>query len=491
MFLPMGEADQQKDSVWRQAHADRAHVVIDADAYFEAARAAMMKARHRILLIGWDFDTRIALTRVRRKPGDPPKRLGDFITWLADRTPGLEVRILKWSFGALKTLGRGKTIIDVARWAIHDQIELKLDSAHPAGCSHHQKIVVIDDCFAVCGGIDMTSDRWDTRDHVDGDPRRKRPNGKPYPPWHDVTMLVEGEAAAALGDLARDRWAVAGGSPMEPCPARVGTPWPDHVVAEFENIAIGIARTRAAHGEVEEVREIEALFLEQIARARHFIYAENQYFASGRIADAIASRLAEADPPEFLIVNPETADGWLEQKAMDGARARLVRSIAASDHRRRFNIVTPFTAAGTAIYVHAKLLIVDDRILRVGSANMNNRSLGLDSECDLYIDCDQPGNGEACEAIRSLRLSLLAEHCEASPEALADAIEAKGGMMSAVESLQGDGRRLERLKLPDLTDAEKILADNAVLDPEHPDDLFEPFASPGLFSRTRWINRSG
>jgi phosphatidylserine/phosphatidylglycerophosphate/cardiolipin synthase-like enzyme len=175
----MRASDQSEPGVWCYSHASRAHVVIDADAYFEAAREAMMRATCRIMLIGWDFDSRISLSKKRRKKGDPPARLGDFIVWLADRTPGLEIRILKWSFGALKTLGRGSTLVDIARWSMHKQIDFKFDGAHPFGCSHHQKIVVIDDAFAVCGGIDMTSDRWDTRDHVDGDPRRKRPNRSP------------------------------------------------------------------------------------------------------------------------------------------------------------------------------------------------------------------------------------------------------------------------------------------------------------------------
>ena len=134
--------------------------MIDAAEYFEAVREAMLNARHRIMLIGWDFDTRISLSKTRRKKGDPPSRLGNFMLWLADQNPDLDIRIVKWNFGALKALGRGMTIVDVARWALHPRIKFKLDSAHPLGCSHHQKIVVIDDKVAVCGGIDMTKDRW-------------------------------------------------------------------------------------------------------------------------------------------------------------------------------------------------------------------------------------------------------------------------------------------------------------------------------------------
>ncbi|HEV7234164.1 MAG TPA: phospholipase D-like domain-containing protein [Sphingorhabdus sp.] len=482
--------DQSENSaVWRFAKATRAHAVIDAADYFEIIQAAMMNAKHRIMLIGWDFDTRIDLTRSRRKKGAPPKRLGDFILWLADRNPNLEIKLLKWNIGALKMLGRGQTIVDVAKWAMHKQIQFKLDGAHPVGCSHHQKIVVIDDKMAACGGIDMTADRWDTRDHLDGDLRRKRPNGKLYGPWHDCTMLVEGEAAAALAELSRARWELAGGDPLEPCPADAASPWPEFLKAEYQFVEMGIARTRAEYEGASEIREIQHLFLEQIEKAKKFIYAENQYFASPRIADAIAKRMDEADPPEIVIVGPETADGWLEQKAMDGARAQLVRAIGEHDKKGRFHYYIPKTTAGESIYVHAKLMIVDDRILRIGSANMNNRSLGLDSECDIFIDCDRPGNESACDNIRALRASLLAEHIGLPTEKVMQLLDAGTSMREIIEGAKGNGPKLERLDLPELDEAEKTIADNAILDPENPDEMFEPFSSPGLFARVRKLRK--
>ncbi len=479
----------ESDSIWCHAKATRAHPVIDAADYFEIIQVAMMNAKHRIMLIGWDFDTRIDLTRSRRKKGDPPKRLGDFILWLADRTPGLEIKLLKWNIGALKMLGRGQTIVDVAKWAMHKQIQFKLDGAHPVGCSHHQKIVIIDDKMAACGGIDMTADRWDTRDHLDGDVRRKRPNGKLYGPWHDCTMLVEGEAAAALAELSRARWALAGGDPLEPCPTDAASPWPEFLKAEYQFVEMGIARTRAEYENAGEIREIQNLFLEQIAKAKKFIYAENQYFASPKIADAIAKRMDEPDPPEIIIVSPKTADGWLEQKAMDGARVQLLRAIGEHDKHDRFSIYVPHTKGGEPIYVHAKLMIVDDRILRIGSANMNNRSLGLDSECDIFIDCERPGNESACTSIKALRASLLAEHCGLSPERVTQLLDAGTSMRQIIERERGNGPELRLLDLPELDETEKAIAENAILDPENPDEMFEPFSSPGLFARVRKLRK--
>ena len=487
----------ESPSVWTRARASRAHTVVDAGPYYELIREAMLGARQRILLIGWDFDTRVSIGGGRRlwrtfKRDTPPARLGPFMIWLAKRNPSLEIRILKWNFGAMKAVFRGRMILDLARWWMNPQIDFKLDSAHPLGCSHHQKIVIIDDKFAACGGIDMTSGRWDTRDHLEADARRKLPGGKLYAPWHDATMLLEGDVARALGDLGRARWVQAGGAPMAACAPQDESAWPERLNAEFRNVEVGVARTRSQYGAETEVREIEALFVEQIGRARNFIYAENQYFASRVVAEALAERMAEPDPPEVFIVTPLSSDGWLQQKAMDTARIQLVSAVKESDHAGRFSIWNPHNASDTPIYVHSKLLIVDDEVLRIGSANFNNRSLGLDSECDVFIDAvretgpKDDGARQAVErAITRLRHSLLAEHCGLDVAEVAGLIEQHGSMAAMVEALAADRGRvgykhLRPLPMRELTETERALADNEVLDPERPEEMLS-FYKKGLF----------
>lgn len=488
-------------SVWRFAKAERAHVVVDAAAYFELIQDAMLKARQRIFLIGWDFDSRIRLGRGRRWWNLPrrsrfPARLGAFFIWLVRTRPGLEIRILKWNFGALKFIFRGTMILDLVRWLMNRSIDFKFDSAHPIGCSHHQKIVVIDDCMAVCGGIDMTSDRWDTPEHLHEDIRRKRPNGRLYGPWHDVTMIMQGDVARALGDLGRARWARAGGKPLEPCWPQDESPWPERLQAEFRDVEVGIARTSAAWRSYPEVNEIEDLFVEQIAASRRFIYAESQYFASRRIAEALAKRLDAPDPPEIVLINPLTADGWLEQTAMDTARVRLLHAVGEHDPGNRFRIFVPLTSGGAAIYVHAKLLIVDDEVVRVGSANMNNRSMGLDSECDVFIDAKRPANAASADAIRAaitgLRHRLLAEHCAITSDEVARLLDEHGSMSAMIDAARQPGKRLVPYALRPLTDAEIAVADSALLDPERPGELFEPIGRKrGLFRGGGFLRRPG
>lgn len=454
----------------------------------------MLKAEQRILLIGWDFDTRIHLDHGRRwwekgRVASHPSRLGSFFPWLVRHRPGLEIRILKWSVGLLKLMLRGVMTLDLLRWVPKRRIDFKSDTSHPLGGSHHQKIVVIDDQLAVCGGIDMTSGRWDTRDHQEEEPGRSLPGKKTYGPWHDATMMMLGPVAQCLGELGRDRWLRAGGKPLRPVQCKAQALWPDTLAVDFEDVEVGIARTRAAYKDGSQIDEIAELFERQILSARHFIYAESQYFASRRIAEALCRRLSQPDPPEVLIVHPANADGWLEQQAMDHARAQLVRTLGEADPEGRFNLYVPYTG-DTPVYVHAKIMIVDDRILRVGSANMNNRSMGLDSECDVFIDADRPGNDHAGTAIERIRHSLLAEHCGLAVKEVGPLLAQAGSMRGMIEALgKGRPRTLRRFELEPITPSQEALADSALLDPERPEEMFEPFAKGGLFRKRMYLSR--
>ncbi len=482
--------DQQPDApltpdvnCWRIEQADAASVIVDADDYFRFARSAMLKARRRIMLIGWDFDARINLGESSEAP-DAPAKVGEFILWLVNRNPELEVYLLRWDMGALKTLFRGSTVLTMLKWMRHPRIHTKLDAKHPPAASHHQKIVVIDDCFAFCGGIDMTGDRWDTRQHIDNDPGRHRPNGTPYKPWHDATTALTGPVAAALGEHARARWERAGGPPLAPITG-ANDCWPDDLVKDFEHVAVAIARSSPEMADCAPVTEIERLYLDQIARAKRMIYAESQYFASRRIAEAIAKRLEEEDGPEIVLINPVSAQGWLEPVAMDTARARLYESLRGRDKHRRFRIYHAYTAGGEAIYVHAKIMIVDDRTLRVGSSNMNNRSLRLDTECDVTIDAAQPGNEQVGPTILAIRDGLLAEHLGLPRDEVTAHLAGSQSLIATIEALRGEGKTLRPYEPPELSDMKAWLADNEVLDAEGPGQMFEGIGKGGLFRRLR------
>ncbi|MDZ3831009.1 MAG: phospholipase D-like domain-containing protein [Sphingopyxis sp.] len=474
---------------WRIECADKARMIVDAADYFALLKRLMEGARERILLIGWDFDPRISLTPDGQGKGEA---LGHFLLRLAHREPDRDIDILRWNFGGLKHLLVPRIVAMILRWKATRAISFRLDGAHPVGCSHHQKVAVFDDHLAVCGGIDVGARRWDTRDHHDDDPHRVAPDGKPYLPWHDSTMILAGPVGNALADLGNERWQRATRKPLREL-SGWGENWPDDLPADFEGVDVAISRTRAEYDDSGEVREIEQLYLDMIAAARRFIYFENQYFTCGKIAAAIAARLEEDDPPEFVMVMPRTADGWLEQVAMDAARVRLVRAISKARHGDRLKVYYPRTAGGAPIYVHAKTAIVDDRLIRVGSANLNNRSMGLDSECDVTIDAGLPANTEILPTIRRLRESLIAEHLGVDPAEVAARFDDNGSLIATIEALRGSGRSLELLDLVAPGPFDEFVADNELLDPTSPDAMFESLAERGLKKSWRrgkaWMKR--
>lgn len=459
---------------WRVERANRLALIVDAAAYFAMVKAAALKARHSVMLIGWDFDTRIKLDPDARDV-DVPDKLGQFLNWLVKRRPDLHVYVLKWDLGLIQALGRGLTPLFILNWITRGRVHLRLDSQHPAGATHHQKIIVIDDALAFCGGIDIMVGRWDTREHSDDDPHRVRPRGRPYGPWHDASATVDGEVARALGVLARERWRIGTGETLALPPAG-SDPWPDELVPTFKDVDVAIARTIPEYDGQPEIREIEALYLAAIGAAERTIYLESQYFASRRLAEALATRLREPDGPEVIIVNPESAAGWLEEIAMDSARARLLKMIDKADRHRRFRLYCPVTEAGKPIYVHAKIMVIDDRLLRIGSSNLNNRSMGLDTECDLALEAvgGAPDEESICRTITAIRDDLIAEHLGASREVIIEARDAAAGsVLGAIEALRGSGRTLIPFEPPALSATEKTLADSDLLDPERPASLWQ------------------
>ena len=456
---------QAGETCWRMAHADRFGVIVDAAQYFAAVREAMLEAEETILLIGWDFDLRIKLLPGGR-PDEGPNELGAFLKHLVRRKPSLRILILKWDMAVLFT---GNQLLPIFALDLRtvERVRLRFDSKHPWTAAHHQKIVVIDDALAFCGGIDMTVDRWDTCEHAPVDVRRRRPDGSLADPWHDATAVVDGAAARALGEVARARWRNATGRRL-PVPRGTKGPWPSGVVPQFRDVEVGIARTMPRYDGRPEIREIERLYLAAIRSARRTIYLESQYFASASICDALEDRLSEPDGPEVVVINPLSTKGWLEQETMGVSRDLRLTSTARADRYRRFGIYHPVNAAGEPIYVHAKILIVDDRLIRVGSSNVNNRSMGFDTECDLAVEARAP---DERSAITSLRDDLLAEHLGVDVNAIREACAQTGSLRGAVEQLRrNEGRSLRPIPRREMTPMEEAVARTHFANPERPAD---------------------
>lgn len=477
---------------WRIADTRRLGVIVDAEDYFTIAKTAMRRAKRSIYLTAWDFDARIRLTPQLRRPRRPD-RLGNLLNWLATSRPDLHIHVLKWDYAELFDLARWSHPFLLRNWLTHRRLQYRLDGDHPTGACHHQKMLVIDDSVAFCGGLDITANRWDTRAHRGHEPLRRQPDGQFYEPFHDVMMAVDGDAARALGDLFRQRWQRATGEELAPPAPTPSDPWPPSLTPLVEDVRVGIARTDPACNGRAEVREVEALHLEAIAQAKRSIYLESQYFASTAIAEALKARLAEADGPEIVVVNPVRTTSWLENTVMLGSRARIAHELRAVDRHGRFALYAAKTDGGGGITVHAKVMVVDDRLLRIGSANLNNRSMGLDTECDLALEAhpDAPRDADTRRAIAHTRDDLIAEHLGTTAAMVAGEIQRRGSLIDAIEALRRpDGRTLEPLFEPEPEGLAAAVAEARVFDPERPVDAVDIVRRvlPSRIPRTRhWL----
>ena len=430
------------ENCWKACRADRFGWAVDGAEYFRALRESFENAEHEILIVGWDIDSRVQLVR---EEDDPlfPSPLCETLQNLVDRKPDLRVFVLSWDFAMVYVLERELLPAYSFGWEDSERLHFHLDGKHAAGASQHQKIVVVDGQVGFVGGIDITKARWDRRGHPAEDPGRQDPNDDIYGPFHDVQAAVDGQAAAALRELVSARWENATGSPLPPLeadPSSLESRWPDSLKVQLSEAEGGLARTWVDPQSLEVTREVESLYKDLIASANRSIYIENQYFTSGLIADALAERLREKNGPEIVIVLPHRTSGWLEQSTMDVLRNRALETLTRADEHGRLRIVSPVgdDLGEATINVHAKLIVVDDDWLRIGSANLSRRSMGLDSECDLLVD------SRGRDAARRFRSELLAEHLGADAGEIAEATEADG-LLGALDRFNGGERWLDLL----------------------------------------------
>lgn len=459
---------EEGKTCWRIAAADRATVLFDGSQYFAAARAAMLKAEHSILIVGWDVHGETDLLPDNDDPeDDAPTKLRPLLNHIAGRRPELRVRILLWDFAALYAFER--ELLPSLNWGLRTpaQVEVYLDDKLPLGGSHHQKLLVIDDAVAFSGGLDLTIRRWDTPDHEPGNPYRVDPAGEPYAPYHDVQIVVDGEAAAAISEVARKRWQDATGIEITTASTKAD-PWPDFVEPNFTDARIGISRTIPGLFDAPQVREIEALYLRAIETAERVIFIENQYFTSENIANALTKRLQENPELELLILGPSSAEGWFESRSMGFGRKRIVDLMKNSDVAERTRVLYPVRVSDgndVPVYVHAKLMIIDDGYLQVGSANLNNRSMGVDTECDLAIAASTDTERGA---IARVRARLLAIHTGSEVTSVLEALEQQDSIFTALEGLVSEGHALLPVEDDEVSSEDVAALSRHLADPDTP-----------------------
>lgn len=457
-------------TIWRRARCRRAAVLNDAATYYGVLRQCLIAAQKSVFIIGWDVHSRTRLVGPSGHANDGwPEELGAFLNALVADRPALHIHLLIWNSPVLYAGEREWFPASKFCRRPDDRLTFCFDDCLPVGSAQHQKIVVIDDALAFSGGCDLTIRRWDTDAHRAIQPGRTDPSGVPYAPFHDVQMLVDGDAAYRVAELARHRWSCATcgeAPPVEPHPA--ADFWPSGLATDFEQIEIGIARTEPYSRGRPAINEVDKLFVAAIAAAERTIYIENQFLSADHIAHALAQRLSEQPELELLLIAPKTHASWIEARTMRNGRLEFMKVFTERSVDDRVRLLHPQVVDGTevaAVMVHAKVMVVDDVLLRVGSANLNNRSMGADSECDLVIEAENDAERMQITAVRNRHLGHF---CGVSADAVARCLDDNPSLLAAATTLKDNGHSLQPVEdgIPDAKELVDFVT--PVADPSRP-----------------------
>jgi phospholipase D1/2 len=424
---------------------------------------------------GLGFDSRIRLVPDEANDGFP-EELGEFLKEVVRRRRDLHMYVLSWDFVMVFAGDREWLPLYKLGWKTHPRPRLafRLDGKHPVSSSHHQKVVTVDDKVAFVGGLDLTHGRWDTPQHRPVEPRRLDARGQPSRPFHDVQAAVDGPAARALGDLCRDRWLRATGREIAVGEVdHAHDPWPAALAPDLTDTDVAISRTDPGFVTGQAVKEIRHLYVDAIASAQRTLYLENQYFSSSVLGAVLDERLRGAHAPEVVVVSRLTEEGWLEERTMGVLRAHLHKQLQRADVHDRYRLLYPYVPGlekPNLLNVHSKVLIADDELCSVGSANFNNRSMGFDTECNIAIEAR--GEPRIQRAIAGLRNRLLAEHLGTGPATVAAETARQGGsLIRTIDELKRPGRTLKPIDPMVAPDVEVLVPATAFIDPERPVDF--------------------
>jgi phospholipase D1/2 len=497
---------------WKIAPVESSGLIVDGRDYFRAFYHAARSAKRYIAISGWQFDSNVPLLR-----GPDAEAAGEeapllsFLNGLCEKNPDLRVFILAWDFSFVYGLDREWFQQWYVNWTTHKSLKFFFDRSAVYDASHHQKFVVIDDKIAFVGGLDLCSSRWDERDHRVENPLRVNADGSGYRSFHDLQSCHAGPMARHLAELFEARWKIASGEdlelPAEPHDGRAELM--PSLPINAEQVALSRTQHCAVCGGDKSFREIRQLFLDAIDAAECLIYIENQYFSSEALYKGLVRRMTKKKraPLEIVLVIAKDAEGLLEQLSIGIAQNRIVRGLqqAARNNGHHLGIYYPASvgADGTELptYIHSKCLLVDDRFLSVGSANMNNRSMGYDTELNVSWEAGRTDH-ELARSIANVRVDLLAEHTGQSDDKGRQALSRIEGLVEHLDQLADNGAtRLRHHPLESIAEEYQwvttVLPDGLPFDSERSEDAYEKMAtkedsffSRGVTSLKNWLMNS-
>jgi phosphatidylserine/phosphatidylglycerophosphate/cardiolipin synthase-like enzyme len=363
-------------------------VLVDGADALPRIAEAIAGARSHVHIAGWHITPGFGLTR-----DEQASSLRDL---LGDRAEFVDVRVLLWAGAPVPVFTPSRAAVrDVRSELVRGtRVRCALDAhERPMHC-HHEKLVIVDGEVAFVGGIDLTSlggDRFDASDH----------SVRGALGWHDASSRVTGPAVADVGEHFDARWHAVTGERLD----RAGPPGPTG------DVELQVVRTVPekiydflAEG---DFRILEA-YTRALRSAREFIYLESQFLWSAQVVEILADKLRNPPSEGFRVVV------LLPSKPNNGAdttRGQVAALVRADDGAGRFLAATITARTGRLagpLYVHAKVGIVDDAWMTVGSANLNEHSFFNDTEMNI-ITRDPV-------IARDTRLRLWAEHLDRSVE---------------------------------------------------------------------------
>ncbi|MBX3016370.1 MAG: VTT domain-containing protein [Bdellovibrionaceae bacterium] len=407
---------QTEKNCWRTGTVNHARLLVDCADYYRAIHAAIANARHSIFILGWEIDSHVRLLRgEEEKTSEIPSCAVDLLNWKAQQNPDLKIYLLRWD-PSIAFLGEREALPEYA-WtgATPENLAICMDSAIPIGGSQHQKVILIDDELVFNGGMDIARQRWDERDHRVHEPERTDELG-PYGPYHDAQMMMDGPIVKHFAELVRWRWRRAAG--YEAVPERATPPlttpapsWPRHFPPQQGRINAAISRTLPEMKDCRATTEIHKMYMDLIPTARQLIYIENQFLACEKIADALNAQLKKYPALKVICVSSFNPQGLFEREGLWAGRIEFKRRMTDGIRAGRVGIFCTgiLKPDGAPLHkrIHSKIIVVDDRYMTVGSANIANRSMNLDTECDVTFYGATPAQRNW---IRRMRDDLLAEH---------------------------------------------------------------------------------
>ena len=428
-----GKAAESLGSSWTSSNL--VTPLIDGEAYMKDLHGELtnLPKAATVLLAGWQFTSNLGLLGPTSDPQKLKSRLLEALLDVLNRK--CEIRLLAWD----------NIKIPTSWWDQNNRDFVDEINKESAGCgyvdanldgtflSHHQKEVVIyrgtGECCAYVGGIDLGIDRWDTTEH------KKTKKSGTFIAWHDIQVKVQGDATVQLWANFAERWdnnntwlkKQGGSHKLKPCnqlnwkPTQPGS---HHVqvLRTVTPVRSGFPERTMRFGE----RTVLCALQKAISKAECYIYVEEQFLWDCELADFIAQQMQSKPHLRLIVVMaaetelPLQYGSWhfhrRSQFFMTVMRVPQKEDIVFGNKTR----VYPFglyRADGKAVYVHSKLVIIDDRYVSLGSANIAARSMWVDTELTLgIVDSKLVTNflaGEkttVCKFALDLRQRLWKEH---------------------------------------------------------------------------------